>query len=93
MAKTGKSTNHPKLTLYSTLKTYDESGVVEEAEAGRFTNLRSVWSIDRVISRTAKAIQKNPVDGVGDKKKSQNLVFFSYVPYSFFAFDKFLDIL
>lgn len=71
MAKTGKSTNHPKLTLYSTLKTDDESCVVEEAEAGRFMNLRSVWSIDRVISGTAKAIQKNPVDGVGDKKKKK----------------------
>lgn len=67
--------NHPKVTLYSTLKTDDESGVVEEAEADRFLNLRPAWSIDTVISRTAKATQKNSVDGMGEKK-IRNLVVF-----------------
>jgi hypothetical protein len=39
-----------------------------EAEAGRFLSLRPAWST-KVSSRTARAIQRNPVSKKQNKKK------------------------
>lgn len=66
--------------------------MVEEAEAGRFLNLRPAWSIDSDFQDSQGHTEK-PCGWGGGQKKIRNLVVFSYVPYSFFAFDKFLDIL
>jgi hypothetical protein len=41
-----------------------------EAEAGGFLSLRSAWST-KVSSRTARAIQKNPVPKKKEKKKKK----------------------
>jgi hypothetical protein len=46
-----------------------------EAEAGRFLSLRPAWS-RKVSSRTAKAIQRNPV---WKKKPIKKIVYWKYI--------------